>query len=147
MLVERSDSGGGGGGVGGGEDEDDKGKGQASSSSASSSPSILTRVVAQPAARVAAVVATTGAGDCFTAAYCVAWLREEGGIGGAGESAKNAEEEKDPPEEQQRRKRIQQRLRFATAAAALCVSRAGALPSMPSLAEAEGFLESGDGFR
>ena len=51
------------------------------------------------------VVDTTGAGDCFTAAYTVALLegRSEG-----------------------------ERLRFATAAAALCVQKLGALPSMPS---------------
>ena len=63
-----------------------------------------------PAAPVASVVDTTGAGDCFTAAYCVAWLR---GLGGAA------------------------RLRFAAAAAGLCVQREGALPSLPTLAEVE----------
>lgn len=141
MLVERSDEGGGnggGGGGGGGGGSSGEGKGQASSSS--SSPSLLpTRVVSQPAARVAAVVDTTGAGDCFTAAYCVSWLREEGG-------GENGEEtEKDSTQKQ--KQKIQNRLRFATAAAALCVSRAGALPSMPSLAEVESFLESGEGFR
>ena len=132
MLVER-----GGGGGGGGEE------GRASSSS----PSSPTRVFAQPAARVAAVVDTTGAGDCFTAAYCVSWLREGGGGGGSGETREGAggsgeTREGDDPEQQ---KRVQQRLRFATAAAALCVSRAGALPSMPSLAEVESFLVSEDG--
>lgn len=121
MLVERC---GGGGGEGG----------QASSSA---SPNNSARVFVQPAARVAAVVDTTGAGDCFTAAYCVSWLREKGGGG-----EKNGGEGKQDGDREQ-----QQRLRFATAAAALCVSRAGALPSMPSLAEVESFLRSGDGFR
>ena len=133
MMVERSD--GGGGGNGGGDGGGGEGKGQASSPS-----SLFARVVAQPAARVAAVVDTTGAGDCFTAAYCVSWLREEGADGGSGENGRGGE---DPTQQQQK---IQQRLRFATAAAALCVSRAGALPSMPSLAEVETFLEAGDGF-
>ena len=59
------------------------------------------------------VVDTTGAGDCFTAAYTVALL----------EGRTEAE-----------------RLRFATAAAALCVQRLGAMPSMPTRSEVEAFL-------
>lgn len=128
MLVERIEGEGGGG--------------QASAASASSSSSSSSvRVFAQPAARVASVVDTTGAGDCFTAAYCVAWLRE---LGGGRGKEKNSEEEKDAEEE--KREKVQQRLRFATAAAALCVTRAGALPSMPSQVEVERFLEGGGGF-
>ena len=59
------------------------------------------------------VVDTTGAGDCFTAAYTVALLEGQ-------------------PEAE--------RLRFATAAAALCVQRLGAMPSMPTRAEVEALL-------
>jgi ribokinase len=51
------------------------------------------------------VVDTTGAGDCFTAAYAVAWVE---GLAPA------------------------QRLRFAAAAAACCVTVRGAMPSLPS---------------
>lgn len=66
----------------------------------------------QPTFRVE-VVDTTGAGDCFTAAYTVAML-----------------ESRTEPE----------RLRFACAAAAICVSRLGAMPSLPRRAEVDGFL-------
>ena len=58
---------------------------------------------------------TTGAGDCFTAAYAVATV---GGM---------------PP---------QARLRFACAAAALSVMRKGAIPSMPSRDAVKRFLMS-----
>ena len=57
------------------------------------------------------VVDTTGAGDCFTAAYAVAIL-----------------EGQSPAE----------RLRFACRAASLCVQTKGALPSMPARAAVEG---------
>lgn len=119
MLVERGCGGSGGGG-------------QTASSStlaAAADDADDAKVFVQPAAHVAAVVDTTGAGDCFTAAYCVSWLRER-------ERGEGKRRESEPAKQQQ-----QERLRFATAAAALCVSRAGALPSMPSLAEVEGFLE------
>ncbi|KAL4431479.1 hypothetical protein ABPG75_006735 [Micractinium tetrahymenae] len=59
----------------------------------------------QQAQRVDKVVDTTGAGDCFTAAFAVALL--EG-------------------------KPYQEAMRFASAAAALCIQVAGAMPSMPS---------------
>lgn len=59
------------------------------------------------------VVDTTGAGDCFTAAYTVGLLE--------------AMPESD-------------RLRFACAAAALCVQAKGAMPSMPRRAAVERFL-------
>ena len=59
------------------------------------------------------VVDTTGAGDCFTAAYTVAML-----------SCMNEPE----------------RLRFACAAAGLCVQRKGAMPSMPSRAELQALM-------
>ncbi len=71
-------------------------------------------VLAQPAFPVP-VVDTTGAGDCFTAAYAVALL-----------------EGQDPA----------RRLRFACAAAALCVQTKGALPAMPKRAQVEAFLEA-----
>lgn len=66
-----------------------------------------------PAFRVASVVDTTGAGDCFTGAFAVATLR---GL--------------DPPSA----------MRYAAAAAALCVQREGALPSLPSAGEVDAFL-------
>lgn len=59
------------------------------------------------------VVDTTGAGDCFTATYTVALL--------AGMSETD-------------------RLRFACAAAGICVQRKGAMPSMPSRHEIDAFL-------
>lgn len=68
--------------------------------------------IAQAAMKVP-VVDTTGAGDCFTAAYAVATLD------GRDERA---------------------RLRFANAAAALCVQRKGAMPSMPARDEVERLL-------
>ena len=60
-----------------------------------------------------AVVDTTGAGDCFTAAYAVA-LTE----GAAAQAA----------------------LRFASAAACLCVQRLGAMPSLPHREEVDALL-------
>ena len=59
------------------------------------------------------VVDTTGAGDCFTAAYVVAWSEDQ------------------PPAE---------RLRFAAAAAACCVGKLGAMPSMPNRSAVERLL-------
>ncbi|PRW20369.1 hypothetical protein C2E21_9039 [Chlorella sorokiniana] len=59
----------------------------------------------EPACKVEKVVDTTGAGDCFTAAFAVAVL--EG-------------------------KPYREAMRFATAAAALCIQVEGAMPSMPS---------------
>ncbi|PSC74376.1 ribokinase [Micractinium conductrix] len=71
------------------------------------------RVVRQPARKVEKVVDTTGAGDCFTAAFVVALLEGRG----------HAEA-----------------MRFATAAAALCIQVAGAMPSMPSRQQVEAEL-------
>jgi ribokinase len=68
--------------------------------------------VAQPAFRVP-VVDTTGAGDCFTAAYVVALMEGRMPL---------------------------DRLAFACAAAALCVQVKGALPSMPARAAVDAFL-------
>jgi sugar/nucleoside kinase (ribokinase family) len=65
------------------------------------------------------VVDTTGAGDCFTAAFAVARFAEK-------RSAREA-------------------LRFATAAACLCVQRAGAQPSMPRREEVEDLLRRREG--
>jgi len=59
------------------------------------------------------VIDTTGAGDCFTGAYTVGLIE---GL----------------PEHQ--------RLRLACAAAAMCVQRLGALPSMPTRQEADALL-------
>ncbi|EFN51579.1 hypothetical protein CHLNCDRAFT_140074 [Chlorella variabilis] len=59
----------------------------------------------QEARRVEKVVDTTGAGDCFTAAFAVAVL--EG-------------------------RPYREAMRFASVAAALCIQVAGAMPSMPS---------------
>lgn len=59
------------------------------------------------------VVDTTGAGDCYTAAFAVATLE---GL---------------PPQEA---------MRFASAAASICVRRPGAMPSLPARAEVEAEL-------
>jgi ribokinase len=67
----------------------------------------------QQAFGVARVVDTTGAGDCFTAAYAVATLEGRAPAGA---------------------------LRFASAAAALCVQQPGAMPSMPHRDAVEGLL-------
>ena len=66
-----------------------------------------------PAFPVSRVVDTTGAGDCFTGAYAVAMLR--------GLEAADA-------------------MRFAAAAAAVCVTREGALPSLPTGDEVDGVV-------
>lgn len=60
------------------------------------------------------VVDTTGAGDCFTAAFAVAVL-----------------EGLEP----------QRALRFASAAASICVQRAGAMPSLPSREEVDALVD------
>ena len=65
------------------------------------------------AARSPQVVDTTGAGDCFTAAFGVALM----------EGMPHTEA-----------------LRFASAAACICVQRMGAMPSLPSRAEVEALL-------
>lgn len=67
-------------------------------------PSGDIKVIRQPIIPAPAVVDTTGAGDCFTAAYGVAWLE---GLP------------------------AQERLRFASAAASLCIRKMGAMSSMP----------------
>lgn len=67
----------------------------------------------QRALRAEKVVDTTGAGDCFTAAFAVAFLE-----GRAPEEA----------------------LLFASAAACICVQRLGAMPSLPSRAEVDALL-------
>ncbi|CAG9466930.1 unnamed protein product [Pedinophyceae sp. YPF-701] len=72
--------------------------------------------IRQPAIPAPEVVDTTGAGDCFTAAFAVAFL-----------------EGKAPAE----------CMRFAAAAASLCVRRMGAMSSMPSRAEVEALLREG----
>ena len=69
-------------------------------------------VLRQDAFRVS-VVDTTGAGDCCTAAYAVAWA--EG-------------------------RAPQERLRFACVAAGLCVQAKGAMPAMPARAAVDAFL-------
>ncbi|MEW5309962.1 MAG: hypothetical protein WDW38_001801 [Sanguina aurantia] len=66
--------------------------------------------VSEPAKQL---LATAGAGDCFTATYAVAVLE--------GKSPAAA-------------------LQFASAAAALCVQCKGAMPSLPSRAEVDSFL-------
>lgn len=64
------------------------------------------------------VTDTTGAGDCFTAAFAVATLE------GAAPAAA---------------------LRFASAAAAICVSWPGAMPSLPARGEVEALLAQVEG--
>ncbi|KAK9842005.1 hypothetical protein WJX81_003817 [Elliptochloris bilobata] len=72
--------------------------------------------ISQAAFPVQKVVDTTGAGDCFTGAYAVALLE-----GQAPQAA----------------------LRFAAAAAALCVQTSGAMPSMPKRESVAALLEEG----
>ena len=69
----------------------------------------------QPALHAQSVVDTTGAGDCFTAAFAVALT----------EGLSSAEA-----------------LRFASAAACICVQRLGAMPSLPSRGEVDALLAS-----
>ncbi|KAL4853503.1 Ribokinase [Chlorella vulgaris] len=69
----------------------------------------------QEACRVESVVDTTGAGDCFTAAFAVAIL--EG-------------------------RPYREAMRFASAAAALCIQAAGAMPSMPSRRQVDAALSA-----
>jgi len=61
------------------------------------------------------IVDTTGAGDCFTAAFSVAYAQG---------------------------KSIEEALRFGSAAAFLCITKKGALPSMPKLSDVENFLNN-----
>lgn len=63
----------------------------------------------------AAVVDTTGAGDCFTAAFAVGVLE---GLAPAGA------------------------LQLASAAASICVSRSGAMPSLPPREEVDALLRT-----
>lgn len=69
--------------------------------------------VRQPAFRAPAVVDTTGAGDCFTAAFAVGLLE---GLSPAAA------------------------MRFASAAACLCVQGRGAMPSLPRRQEVDALL-------
>ncbi len=78
-------------------------------------PGIGQAPIRQTAIKAPNVVDTTGAGDCFTAAYGVALL--EGKVGA-------------------------EALQFASAAASICVRRKGAMPSLPSREEVESLLKS-----
>ena len=69
--------------------------------------------VRQEAILAPKVVDTTGAGDCFTAAYGVALLEDKAGAAA---------------------------LRFASAAGSICVRRKGAMPSLPSREEVDALL-------
>jgi ribokinase len=73
-----------------------------------------TAPIIQKAVPVEKVVDTTGAGDCFTAAFVVGILQG-----------------KEPHDA----------LRFASAAASICVQRPGAMPSMPDSREVESVLQ------
>jgi ribokinase len=70
--------------------------------------------VRQPVIAAPQVVDTTGAGDCFTAAYAVGVLEGR------------------PP---------QQAMQFASAAASICVRRPGAMPSLPGRDEVDALLQ------
>jgi ribokinase len=67
-------------------------------------------VLQQPALKVPNVVDTTGAGDCFTAAFTVALIRG---------------------------RTRQEAMAFATRAAAYCIQHLGALSSMPRAADVQ----------
>jgi ribokinase len=69
--------------------------------------------VSQPIVTAGKVVDTTGAGDCFTAAFAVA--TQEG-------------------------QNTQSALRFAAAAAGICVAGRGAMPSLPARADVDGLV-------
>lgn len=71
--------------------------------------------IRQQAFKAPIVVDTTGAGDCFTAAYGVALLEGKTGL---------------------------KALAFASAAASICVQRKGAMPSLPSRREVDELLMS-----
>ena len=71
------------------------------------------RTVLQPVVTAGDVVDTTGAGDCFTAAFAVA--TQEG-------------------------QDVQSALRFAAAAAGICVAGRGAMPSLPWRADVDGLV-------
>ncbi len=68
-----------------------------------------------PACKVSKVVDTTGAGDCFYGAFLSKYLSEQ----------------------PMTRQGVDECARFASAAAALCVGRKGAIPAIPSKEEAE----------
>ena len=72
-------------------------------------------VIRQPAVPVERVVDTTGAGDCFMAAFVVATL--------ASMSPADA-------------------LKFATTAASICVQRSGAMPSLPRRQEVDAAMRT-----
>jgi len=79
-------------------------------------------VLLQPAVKAKSVVDTTGAGDCFTAAFAIALL------------AATARPDSDPESAHA------EAMKFAATAAAICVQRQGAMPSMPSRQEVEQLL-------
>ena len=72
-------------------------------------------VVEADALKVDKVQDTTGAGDCFTAAYAVATLE---GL------------------------QPQPAMQFAAAAASICVQRAGAMPSLPVRSEVDNLFNA-----
>ncbi|GAX74133.1 hypothetical protein CEUSTIGMA_g1582.t1 [Chlamydomonas eustigma] len=71
-------------------------------------------IIRQHAIKAPIVMDTTGAGDCFTAAYCVALLEGKKGTDA---------------------------LLFASAAASICVRRKGAMPSLPSREEVDDLIK------
>jgi ribokinase len=72
---------------------------------------------AHDAVQVERVVDTTGAGDCFTAAYTVAYVR---GLN------------------------VSEALKYASAAAALCIQQMGAMSSMPCDSDVQQLLKAQD---
>mmetsp|Transcript_43494 Transcript_43494/g.85144 ORF Transcript_43494/g.85144 Transcript_43494/m.85144 type:complete len:319 (+) Transcript_43494:31-987(+) len=75
------------------------------------------RVYQAPSFKAAKVVDTTGAGDCYRAAFAV-YLTENGA------------------------KDVEKAMLFASAASCLCVQKKGAMDGMPSRAEIQKFLDS-----
>ncbi|KAM3135405.1 hypothetical protein pb186bvf_012424 [Paramecium bursaria] len=81
------------------------------------------------------IVDTVGAGDCFTSAFCSQFYRLLSEIGEVRESTlRNLDNDK-------QKQIFQKSMEFASAAAFLCITQHGAMPSMPKLDEVNEFLK------
>jgi ribokinase len=80
-------------------------------------------VLREPALPVKEVVDTTGAGDCCRGAFTVALMEGAAAPGGSLEAS------------------YAPAMKFAAAAAALCIQKHGAMPSMPLRAEIDQLMQ------